>query len=130
VLVPTAQLDSLLLMEELVDGNHNQLLLVNHAQIIKFVMLEVDVHHAQLDRSLWTRLIVYNHHHKKLFAVLVNEESQTTFVKLVDLILIYLSTAVIAYNVLLVCMLPLTDNVKTVTLALSLKTVELVLKIF
>lgn len=55
VLVLTAQLDNLLLMEELVDGNHHQLPLVNHAQAIKFVMLEVDVLHAQLDRSLSTK---------------------------------------------------------------------------
>jgi Mg2+/Co2+ transporter CorB len=38
VLVLTAQLDNLLSMEELVDGNHNQWPLVNHAQVIKFVM--------------------------------------------------------------------------------------------
>lgn len=55
VLVLTAQLDNLQLMEELVDGNHNQLLLVNHARIIKFVILEVDALHAQLDRSLLTK---------------------------------------------------------------------------
>lgn len=71
-----------------------------------------------------------HHHHKKLFAVLVKEESQTIYVKLVDLILTYLSTAGTAYNVLLVCMLPLMDNVKTATMVILLKMVELVLKIF
>lgn len=117
-------------MEEVVDGNHNQLLLVNHAPIIKFVMLEVDAPHAQLDRSLSTKCPVKHHHHKKLFAVLVKEESQTTFVKLADLILTYLLTDVTAYNVLLACMLLLMVNVKTVKLAMLLETVELVLKIF
>lgn len=117
-------------MEEHVDGNHNQLLLVNHAQVIKFVMLEVDALHAQLDRSLSTKCPVKHHHHKKSFVVLAKEESQTTFVKLADLILTYLSTAVIAYNVLLVCMLPLMVNVKTAKTDSLLKMVELVLKIY
>lgn len=62
--------------------------------------------------------------------VLAKEESQTIFVKLVDLTLTYLSTAVTAYNVLLVCMLPLMDNVKTAKMVILLKMVELVLKIF
>lgn len=62
--------------------------------------------------------------------VLAREESQIIFVKLADHILTYLLTAVTAYNALLVCMLLLMDNVKTVTLAILLKTVELVLKIF
>jgi hypothetical protein len=90
----------------------------------------VDALHAQLDRSLLTSRAVLHHHHKKLFAVLAKEESQTIFVKLVDLILTYLSTAGTACNVLLVCMLPLMDNAKTATMAILLKMVELVLKIF
>lgn len=76
-------------------------MVVVHAHNIRLLLHRVLVHLAQMDKSLSIKEPVL-FKDKESFVVLAREESQISFVKLVDHILTFLLTVKTAYNVLLV----------------------------